>query len=119
MPVQFVYNVLADDPSFVPANVCAYKIIKERRYETDYIGFAGLLVYIGMDMRYYAFDLACPKCLNRQKTIEVYGMFAVCPICDEHYDLAYGLATPSYGISHEPLRSYRCSWNGTTLTVSN
>lgn len=119
MPVQFVYNVLADDPTFVPANTSAYRVIKERHFETDYIGYAGLLLYIGMDMQHHAFDIACPKCLSTQNTVEIDGMFAICPICNEHYDLSYGLATPTYGISHYALRSYRCVWNGTTLTISN
>ena len=119
LPVQFVYNVLAEDPSFVTANTSAYKIIKERRYETDYIGFAGLLLFVGMDMNYHAFDLACPHCLSVKNTLEVDGIFAVCPICGEKYDLSYGYATPTVGITTEPLRKYRCNWNGTTLTVSN
>lgn len=119
LPVQFVYNVLADDPTFVPANTGAYKIIKERRYETDYIGFGGLLLYIGMDMQHHAFDLACPKCLSVQNTVEVDGMFAICPICNEHYDLSYGYGVPTRGISGQGLRTYRCYWDGTKLTISN
>lgn len=119
VPVQYALNVLADDPTFVPANTGAYKIIKERRYETDYIGYGGLLIYIGFDSQYHAFDLACPHCLSRQKTVEMDGMFAVCPICKEEYDVSYGYATPRKGISIEPLRKYNCTWNGTTLTVMN
>ena len=119
VPVQFSYNVLTEDPTFVTAHTGAYKIIKERRYETDYIGYGGLLLYIGLDMNYHAFDLACPHCLSTKNTVEVDGIFAICPICKEHYDLSYGYATPSQGITSEPLRKYRCNWNGTTLTVTN
>ena len=119
VPVQYVLNVLADDPTFVPANTGAYKIVKQKRFETDYIGYAGLLIYIGFDSQYHAFDLACPHCLNRQNTVEMNGMFAVCPICHEEYDVSYGYATPTTGKTKEPLRKYHCSWNGTTLTVGN
>ncbi len=119
MPVQFIYNVLAEDPAFVPANTGAYKIIKERRYDTDYIGYAGLLLYVGMDMQHHAFDLACPHCLSTQKPVEVDGIFAICPVCGEQYDISYGYGTQTKGISKEPLRKYNCIWNGTTLTVRN
>ena len=119
MPVYLSYNVLAEDPQFVPAHTGAYKLIKERRYDTDYIGYAGLLIYIGMDMNYHAFDLACPHCLSTKQPLEVDGMYAICPLCNEHYDVSYGYGTPTYGISREPLRKYNCKWDGTVLTVVN
>lgn len=118
-PVQYTINVLVEDPTFVPSNTGAYKIIDRRRYETDFIGYAGLLIYIGMDMNYYAFDLACPHCLNRTKHLQVDGMFAVCEICKEEYDISYGYGTPTKGVTNEPLCPYHCTWNGTTLTIIN
>lgn len=118
-PVQFTLNVLVEDPSFTTAHTGAYKIIDRRRYETDFIGYAGLLLFVGMDMNYHAFDLACPHCLSRTKHLEVDGMFAICPICQEQYDLSFGYGLPQNGITNEPLRKYTCNWNGVTLTVLN
>ena len=119
VPVYYTINVIAEDPSFVPASTGSYKIVTAPRYATDRIGYAGLLIYIGMDMNHHAFDLACPHCLNIARHVEVDGMYAVCPVCQEKYDLSYGYATPTTGVSKEALRKYRCNWNGTTLTVMN
>lgn len=119
VPVYYSLNVMAEDPTFVPANTGAYKLVTAPRYATDHIGYAGLLIYIGMDMNHHAFDLACPHCLSIAHHLEVDGMYAVCPVCGEEYDISYGYATPTKGIVKEALRRYRCSWNGTTLTIMN
>ena len=88
VPVQYVLNVLADDPTFVPANTGAYKIVKQKRFETDYIGYAGLLIYIGFDSQYHAFDLACPNCdrVDFRLTIGENGIVS-CGKCGIKYDL--------------------------------
>lgn len=117
MPVYYVINIMAEDPHFVTANTGAYKLIDHRRYDTDFIGYAGLIVYIGMDAAYHAFDLACPVCLKRDTTLTVDGIFAQCEVCGEEYDLSFGYATPIHGRSKEALRKYKTYFDGTTLTI--
>lgn len=117
MPVYYVINIMAEDPHFVTANTGAYKIVNQRRFDTDFIGYAGLIIYIGMDADYHAFDLACPVCLNRDTTLTVDGIFAQCGICGEDYDLSFGYATPMHGKSKEALRKYKTYFDGTKLTI--
>lgn len=113
-------DILIEDPHFVTSNIGAYKIYTEKRFDKDYLGFRGLLIYIAQDARYYAWDLACPNDLMR---IEPDGkntaMFAKCPQCKEEYDLTYGVANPVRGIGREALRRYSATFDGTTLRIRN
>ena len=117
VPVYMDINILTEDPHFVTSNTGAYKEYTQKRYETDFIGYRGLLVYVGMDARYHAFDLACPHCLNRVGMQDM--MYAVCPSCGEQYEMTYGYATPARGISREALRRYSTSFDGTILRIRN
>ena len=116
-PVYLEYDVLAEDPHFVVTNTGAYKTFTEKRYERDAIGFAGIVIFVGFDAQYYAFDMGCPVCLRRKQPVEIDGMFASCPVCGEKYDLSYGFATPSKGISNEALRRYDVVFDGRKLVV--
>ncbi len=116
-PVSLRLNITAEYPHFVPTNTSAFLTFTQQRYPTDALGYAGILIYIGMDAAYHAYDMACPVCLRRDKPVEVNGLFARCPICTEEYDLSYGLAIPTHGISHEALRQYRVLLDNNYLTV--
>lgn len=116
-PVYLEYNIVAEDPHFVPTNTGAYKTFTSQRYPKDALGFAGILIFIGLDAQYHAFDMGCPKCLRRQQPVEVNGIFAHCPVCQEDYDLSYGLATPTHNISIEALKKYNIIINNNTLIV--
>ena len=106
-PVRMELNIWAEYPHFVQSNTLQYLVFQKPRYEgVDYVGYAGLLVHIGMDGAYHAYDLACPHCLSRDEVIEPDALFAVCPVCGEEYDLSYGLGVPVKGISKEALRQY-------------
>ena len=109
---------------FVPENVGTYLIadaggihlngITQPLTVMDAYGYAGTIVYIDGWHPYAAYDLCCPNCLRRDKPCVVDGIFAVCPICGEKYDLASGTAAPINGIAHETLRIYRANYNTAT-----
>ncbi len=127
-PVQLVINTSAGMyVHFVRENIGAYVIVDHNGYhfngqtlpltETDYYGFAGVVVYVNNDRNYCAFDLCCPHCINPANPCTIDGYFAVCPICGEHYDLSFGYATPSKGFSKEALRKYTTSYAPPRLTI--
>ena len=76
-----------------------------------------------MDGHYHAADMCCPNCVNKTKPVEVDGLYAVCPICGEAFDLSYGYAFPTKGITKYPLRQYQAIYNnsnaGYTLRITN
>ena len=76
-----------------------------------------------MDGHYHAADMCCPNCVNKTKPVEVDGLYAVCPICGEAFDLSYGYAFPTKGITKYPLRQYQAilnnSYAGYTLRITN
>lgn len=90
----------------------------ERRYNTEAIGYAGLLVCAACDEHYYAFDLCCPNCISRSNPLELDGFFAHCTTCGENYDLSYGFATPTKGICQEPLRRYHTVYSIDKLIIN-
>ena len=114
---------------FIPSNINSYVVVKKDgilynniiypRPIDMYYGYAGVVINVNNQMQYTAFDLCCPKCLNRLIPIEVFGGFADCPSCGESYELMNGLGTPSKGISRESLRRYSVSWYDGVVQVSN
>lgn len=123
MPVSYTYYVTRDNPHFIVENGYQTITITQTKFEREYLGYSGLLIWIGMDMHYHAADLCCPKCLKRNKPVEVDGLYAVCPICDEHFDLSYGYAIPTKGITKDALKQYQVipqhSPTGLTLRIIN
>ena len=123
VPVNFTLNITSEYPHFIVDNGFQTLTITQSKFEREYVGYAGLLVWVAMDGNYHAADLCCPHCLKPSTPIEVDGFYAVCPICDEHYDLSYGFAFPSKGTSKEPLRKYRTTLSATitgqTLRIIN
>ena len=123
VPVSYTLNITSEYPHFVVDNGYQTMTITQRRYEYDNIGYAGLLVWIAMDGQYHAADLCCPHCLKKNQPVEVEGLYAICPICDEHFDLSFGFAYPTQGVTKDPLRQYRVSRNesftGLSLRIIN
>lgn len=124
MPVSYTIYITREHPHFIIENgFQVFPPITKTIYEREYIGYAGLLVWVGMDGNYHAADLCCPNCLKKQQPVEVDGLFAVCPICSEHFDLSYGYATPTRGTTHETLRMYQIltqqTATGLTLRIIN
>ena len=123
VPVNYTLNITQEYPHFVVDNGYNVMTITKTRFDREYIGYAGLVVWIGMDGQYHAADLCCPNCLQKHKPVEVNGIFAVCPKCEECYDLSYGYANPTKGITKFGLKMYRTilnnSMTGYSLRIIN
>lgn len=123
VPVNYTLHITREHPHFVIDNGYQTMVITQSRYEREYLGYAGLLIWIGMDYKYYASDLCCPHCLKKNRPVEIDGFYAVCPICTESYDLSYGYAYPTKGITKYPLRAYNTrltnSASGYSLRITN
>ena len=116
-PVQFELNIWAEYPHFVTDNGFQTLCFTQRRYDIDYLGYAGLLIWVDMNSQYKAADLCCPHCLTRDP-VRVDGFYAICDKCGEQYDLSFGIANPTKGISNEVLRHYTVQYGNGKLRVS-
>lgn len=117
-PVNLDIDIEREYPHFVPSSTCQSLVFDHRRYEKDYIGYAGVVVWINMFGEYCAADLCCPKCLLRNKPVLVpnNGSEAICPTCGESFDLIlYGF--PTKGIVDQPLKRYDVSYSGRVLHI--
>lgn len=110
MPVNYTLYITREHPHFVVENGYQTMTITEKQFQEQYLGYAGLLVWVGMDNAYYAADLCCPYCLKPNKPLQVDGLYAVCPICGEEYDISYGFCNPTQGVTKEPLKRYNTSY---------
>ena len=123
VPVNYTLYITREHPHFVVDNGYQTMTITKPRYNYEYIGYCGLLIWIGMDGHYHAADLCCPNCVNKTKPVTIDGLYAVCPICEEEFDLSYGFAIPTKGITKYPLRKYQAILNSTytghTLRITN
>ena len=123
VPVNYTLNITQEYPHFVVDNGYNVMTITKTRFDREYIGYAGLVIWIGMDGQYHAADLCCPHCLLKHKPVEVDGFYAICPECEEHYDLSYGYANPTKGMTKFGLKMYRTilnnSMTGYSLRIIN
>ena len=110
MPVSYTLYITREHPHFVVDNGFQAITITQKHFFEDYIGYAGLLIWVGMDNSYHAADLCCPYCVQKNRPLEVDGFFAVCQLCGEHYDISYGIGFPTKGITDEPLKLYNTSY---------
>jgi len=117
-PVRIDIDIQNEYPHFVPAAPCQSLVFDKKRYEYEAIGYSGVVVWININGEYRAADLCCPKCLQRNKPVEVDGMLAVCPTCGERFDLTT-YAFPTKGIATQPLKAYGVSYTGIKLHVRN
>ena len=108
-PVDYTLNITREYPHFVVENYPSPIVITQKKLLNEFIGYAGLLIWVGMDNAYHAADLCCPYCVKRNKPLTVDGMFAVCELCGEHYDISLGFGFPTKGITDEPLKQYNTS----------
>lgn len=121
--VNYTLYITREHPHFVIDGGFKTMTITSTKFEREYIGYAGLLIWIGMDGHYHAADLCCPNCLIKTKPVEVDGLYAICPTCGEEYDLSYGFANPTKGLTQYPLKEYQAILNNTvsgyTLRIIN
>lgn len=118
-PVRLQLNLTSTYPTFKD-NPNTFLIFKTPVQATDRIGFGGVLVYVGFDGNYYAFDLACPyeAKQNIKVTPNELGQ-VVCETCGTVYDISYGIGNPKTGPSKEILKRYKVSLQGDVLYISN
>ncbi len=112
VPVQYTIHITREYPHFIVENGFQTMTVTKAKYEREYLGYSGLLIWVGMDGNYHAADLCCPHCLLKNKPVEVDGIYAICPQCEETYDLSYGYAFPTKGVAKETLRKYPTSYTG-------
>lgn len=108
--VNYTLHITREFPHFVTDNGFQTITITQGRFEKEYVGYAGLLIWVGMDNNYHAADLCCPHCVKRNKPLTVDRMFAVCELCGEQYDISWGFGFPTKGITDEPLKQYNTSF---------
>ena len=109
-PVDYTLNITREYPHFVVENYPSPIVITKKKLLNEFIGYAGLLIWVGMDNAYHAADLCCPYCVKRNKPLKVDGIFAVCELCGEQYDISYGIGNPTTGVTNEPLKRYNTSY---------
>lgn len=129
-PVRVVIDTkLGAFVHFQPTAINTYVIVNKDGYfmngqkilplgATDMYGYAGVVVYINSLCGYDAYDLCCPNCVSYRQACEIDGLFAVCPRCGEHYDLASGTAVPQKGIADEYMRRLTLMVSDGKITVS-
>lgn len=107
VPVNYTLHITREYPHFMVDHGFQTMAITQKKFEREYIGYAGLLIWIGMDNQYHAADLCCPNCLKKNQPVQVDGLYAICPTCNEHFDLSSGYPFPTKGITKFPLRVYQ------------
>jgi len=99
-------------------------LFEKRIYETDRIGFGGIIIYSGIDdsgnTGYYAFDMACPY--EAQSNVRVYPVKeslgqVKCDKCGSVYDVSFGFGNPVSGPSTEILKPYKTTLTNDVLYV--
>ena len=103
-----------------------FLIFEKPFYEADRVGFAGIIVYSGVNFDdngnsvYYAFDMTCTHELTQDaKVYPVVGEFGKvkCNKCGTVYDVSLGFGNPVSGQSKEILRKYKVTVTKTSLYV--
>lgn len=108
IPIDVYYTDMELEP------VLGIKSYTQKRYETDYLGFGGVVVIHGYDgastmgeYALYAFDLACPNEVLPTVRVEPHSDgTATCPTCKTVYDMTWGFGNPLSGPSKYALRRY-------------
>lgn len=122
-PVNYTVYITREHPNFVVENGFQTMTVTKRTFLEEYIGYAGLLIWVGMDNAYHAADLCCPHCVKRHLPMIVDGLYAICETCGEEFDLSYGYGVPTRGITREPMKMYHTSYRnlmtGAQLQVFN
>jgi len=129
-PVRVVIDTRTLFVDFTPENTNAYITVDQDGYKEndrfvvpvtvmDAWGYAGVLAYVSLG-GYVAFDLGCPYCAGRGTKSQCYmdGIYAVCPVCGEQYEVASGYALPQKGLSKETLRPLAVQAENGKLTIT-
>jgi len=122
-PVSLQLNLTSTYPVF-KNSFNQFLFFEKRIYETDRIGFGGIIIYSGFDdsgnTGYYAFDMACPyEAQSRVRVYPVEGSLGQvkCDKCGSVYDVSFGLGNPVSGPSSEILKRYKTTLTNDVLYV--
>lgn len=83
-------------------------------------GVRGLIIYHPSGSTYMAYERNCsfqPNSACATVEVHVSTLYIHCPCCSSTFDFATGF--PTGGPAWRPLRQYRTSLNGTTLTITD
>ena len=117
-PVYLERNLATSYPNF-RYNAYQSLVFEKRVYESDRIGYGGLLVCTGYDGEYYAFDLCCPYELKATTRVHPNGVGqAVCDSCKTVFDIVSGAGNPVSGKAKEVLKRYKAIINGDVLRIT-
>lgn len=89
---------------------------------TERIGYGGVAVVRSLtEMRFYAYDLACPHEARPAIRVEEYDLQLRCPSCGSTFEVVYGSGAPTSGPARAPLRSYVARYDALLhhITITN
>lgn len=117
-PVNLQLNLTTTYPTF-KNSYNQYILFEKRVFETDRIGFGGIMVYSSFEGNYYAWDMACPYEANKNIKVRPNDIGqAVCDSCLSVFDLGFGVGNPSSGPAKEVLKRYKVTVSGDYLYIS-
>lgn len=102
------YKVDLNGLDFELSNPLAYKVVTEKRSESDRIGYAGLLIVADLSgSTVFAYDLSCPVEDSKNILVEPQNDGkARCHTCGTMFVTMYGLGNAESGPSKESLQRY-------------
>lgn len=123
-------NPIPDRQVYIKRNIATagltssmtYLYIKNRTLATDRIGFGGIVIVRDAEGSFAAFDIACPNECDEDIVVGKPNemLQCACDSCGEVFDLSFGLATPTKGISHWQLKKYSVRIDGNNnIIVTN
>jgi len=116
-PVYLELNLITTYPNFHSPNQSL--IFTKPITVMDRIGYGGILVYIGFDGIYYAFDMSCPYEHKITTRIKPNGLGqAICDSCHSIFDIGYGIGNPISGKAKEILKRYKTTLTGDVLYIT-
>jgi nitrite reductase/ring-hydroxylating ferredoxin subunit len=124
--VNFTLNL--NDPEFTDLSVFGGSVAVDSHTNNWGPGAAGydgngIIICYGVD-EFYAYDRTCPHDYavnNLSVKINIdpsNSTIAVCPKCGTKYGLTVG-GTPASGVGRYPLKNYKTSFQGNSVTVWN
>jgi nitrite reductase/ring-hydroxylating ferredoxin subunit len=122
------FTLYLNDPEFVNLSGFGGSVTvnsQTNNYGAGAAGYNGngIIVCFGVD-EFYAYDRTCPhdyvvNSLSVKVNIDPSNStIAICPKCGTKYGLTVG-GTPTSGIGRYPLKNYKTSFNGNSVTVWN
>jgi len=98
-----------------------YAVFESPRRAGEYVGYAGLLIFMNQEGQIFAYDLCCPK--ERSKTVKVIPNSrgeAVCPVCGSVYNIWTGFGNIVSGPLTLTLQKYKVSkYSDSAYTIRN